>query len=68
MLKYIYQSLMFFRKAFSGSFTWVMFCTANLIRLVPAVTNRGTIIIDVQHTCIRILWYCACIHAYPPKL
>jgi len=47
MLKYIYQSLMFFRKAFSESFTWVMFCKANLTLFVVTVTNHGAIIIDV---------------------
>ena len=30
MLEYIYQSLMFFRKAFSRSFTWLMFCMVVL--------------------------------------
>ena len=30
MLKYIYQSLMFFRKAFPRSFTWLMFCMVVL--------------------------------------
>ena len=30
MLKYIYQSLMFFRKAFPRTFTWLMFCMVVL--------------------------------------
>ena len=30
MLQYIYQSLMFFRNAFSRSFTWIMFCMVVL--------------------------------------
>jgi len=30
MLQYIYQTLMFFRKAFSRSFTWLIFCMVIL--------------------------------------
>lgn len=31
MLKYIYQSLMFSRKAFSRNFKWLMFCRKKAI-------------------------------------